>query len=239
VLRRYNLFIRRHLQILSTITFGLVLALWTASQWFPPLGDWLLQRNAFDVIIIGLLAQALTLLNDLIRPPGIQTAVGQDQYADLDTLKRYVHERRPESADLLEYSSFMVNSLLEDLTRQHATIRLLICDPDAAINKWQTRRIRTCIATLRDVTFKDYPKVTVRCYRVPASVRGREIGQILNIGWYFYGHQLYGVQGTMTMMTVRIDTMEGRILHALFRETFELLWNHPQTRQLDLEAERP
>ena len=128
----------------------------------------------------------------------------------------------------------MVNSLLEDLRRQQTEVRLLLCDPSAACNEWQKHRIEACIATLADVTFKGYSKVEVRCYKVPASVRGRKIDDQLNVGWYFYGHDLYGVQGTNTMITLRTENHDGKLFEFLFDQTFDLMWNHPQTRELDL-----
>jgi hypothetical protein len=226
--------VRRRIQLISGVVFAVVFALWATSLWLPFVGEWLSETSVFVVILIGLVVQIITLLDELLRGPGIQTAVGHDQHSDLDTLRGYVRDHRPASADLIEYSSFMVNSLLEDMKRQKTRIRLLICDPDSAVNDWQARRIRTCISTLRDVTFKDYSEATVRCYRQPASLRGRLIDEYLNIGWYFYGHHLYGVQGTNTMITIRTETADGRLLRLLFDETFELLWNHPSTRELDL-----
>jgi hypothetical protein len=186
--------------------------------------------------LIGLVVQVIALLDDMSHAPVMQTAVGRDQYQDLDQLRQYVRDHRNSTADFIEYSSFMVNSLLEDLVRQHATIRLLITHPSCAINDWQRNRINGVIATLRDVTLRDYPNAVVRCYNVPGSVRGRQIDQFLNIGWYFYGHDLYGVQGTNSMITLKTESAEGQVLKQLFDETFYLLWNHPETKQLDFSA---
>jgi hypothetical protein len=231
--------VRRRVQLISEIVFGLAVLLWGVSLWLPFVGEWLSEKSVFGLILVGLIVQVIALLDELTRGPGIESAIGHDQDADLDRLRKYVRERRPESADLIEYSSFMVNSLLEDLRRQQTKIRLLICDPTTAVNAWQAQRIRTCISTLRDVTLKDYAGATVRCYQLPASVRGRKIDGYLNIGWYFYGHDLYGVQGTNTMITIRTDAADGRLLRELFEETFELLWNHPRTRELDLAGGSP
>jgi len=235
--RKLNAILRRRFPVISGVIFGIVLILWLVSLWLPFVADWLTAHNIFGLILVGVLVQVLALLDELIRGPEVQAAVGRDQSEDLAKLREYVRDHRPATADLIEYSSFMVNSLLEDLCRQNATIRLLICDPEHAVNEWQKTRIRNVIATLRDVTLRNYAKATVRCYQMPASVRGRKIDDMLNIGWYYYGHELYGVQGTTTMLTVRTWSTEGTLLGALFDESFNMLWNHPATRQLDLASD--
>jgi hypothetical protein len=234
--RRYSAALRRRMQFISALIFGAIFIVWTVSLWFPFVSDWLVKDNIFGLILIGLMVQVLALLDELIRGRSIESGIGRDQNDDLDRLRNYVHAHRPERADLLEYSSFMVTSLLEDLMRKQVTVRLLICDPDHAINDWQARRIRRCISTLCEFTFSGYSKATVRCYQIPASVRGRHIDNILNMGWYFYGHEAYGVEGTATMITVNTESSEGGLLQALFAEAFDSLWNHPQTQELDLAA---
>jgi len=238
MLRRFSVSLRRRMQLISTIIFGIALILWTMSLWLPFVSEWLVQKNLFTLIVIGLMVQILAVLDEVLRGGDVKSGIGRDQGEDLDRLRKYVHDFRPEKADLLEYSSFMVTQLLEDLMRKRATIRLLICDPDHAINDWQARRIRNCISTLCDFTFADYSKATVRCYRIPASVRGRRIDDLLNVGWYFYGHDFYGVQGTNTMITVNTKSPDGILFQKLFTDSFEMLWNHPQTQQLDLATGR-
>lgn len=235
MLRRYRAILKRRIPIIAGTVFAILFALWTLSLWIPSVADWLNEQNVFGLIIVGLLAEVLASLDGLSNPRvGIQAAVGNDQNEDLTDLRRFVHERRPATADLLEYSSFMVNSLLEDLTHQDTTIRLLICDPATAINPWQTKRIESCIATLCDVTLRDYQHATVRCYQIPSTVRGRKIDNYLHVGWYFYGHDHWGVQGTNTMLTADVDSYDGHLLQILFDESFELLWNHERTWELDL-----
>lgn len=236
--RRFNAILRRRLQLISAIIFGAVLITWTISLWLPFVSDWLVRNNIFALVVIGLMVQILAVLDELLRGGDLKSGIGRDQNDDLDKLRKYVHEYRPDKADLLEYSSFMVSSLLEELMRKQTTIRLLICDPDHAINEWQARRIRGCISTLCDFTFSGYAKATVRCYQIPVSVRGRQIDDLLNVGWYFYGHELYGIQGTNTMITVNTKSPDGHLLRSLFVEAFEMLWNHPQTQQLDLATGR-
>lgn len=232
--RRYSALLRRRMQLISAVIFGIVLVVWTISLWLPFVSDWLVRNNIFALVVIGLMVQILAVLDELLRGGDLKSGIGRDQNEDLNKLKKYVHDYRPEKADLLEYSSFMVTSLLEDLMRKQTAIRLLICDPDHAINEWQARRIRGCISTLCDFTFAGYPHATVRCYQIPASVRGRHIDDLLNVGWYFYGHEQYGVQGTATMITVNTKSPDGALLNTLFADAFEMLWNHPQTQQLDL-----
>jgi len=181
-----------------------------------------------------LIVQVLALLDELIRGRSIESAVGRDQNEDLDKLRKYVRDHRPERADLIEASSFMVTSLLEDLRRKEVAIRLLICDPDHAANEWQSRRIKGCISTMSDFTFAGYSKAVVRCYQVPASMRGRHIDNLLNVGWYYYGDEFYGLLGSATMITVNTESSEGGILLGQFSEVFDLLWNHPQTREVNL-----
>ena len=236
--RKLNAAITRRFPVISGTIFGIALTVWIVSLWLPFVADWLSAHNIFGLIIIAMLVQVLALLDEVIRGPRVETAVGHDQNEDLAKLREFVRDHRPAMADLIEYSSFMVNSLLEELCRQHATIRLLICDPECAINDWQAGRIRATIITLRDITFRNYEQATVRCYRVPASVRGRKLDDLLNLGWYYYGHELYGVQGTATMLTVRTSSTEGRQLEALFNESFDMLWNHPSTRQINLASEK-
>lgn len=233
MIRRYSSFLRRRVQLISGIIFAALLVVWTASLWLPFIADWLIAHNIIGLLLIGLVVQVIALLDDVGREPVMQAAVGHDQYQDLNELRDYVREHRNCHADLIEYSSFMVNPLIEDLVRHQATIRLLIANPSSAANKWQERRIKNVISTMRDVTIKDYAHATVRCYNVPASVRGRQIDQYLNIGWYIYGHDFYGVTGTNTMITLKTETTEGRFLKEVFDEAFDALWHHPETRQLD------
>ena len=236
MLRRYSVFMRRHARLIAGSVFVASLILWTASLWFDFLRNFLTKNEVLTLVLIALIVQVTAQLDDLSSSRDLLSTVHQDQDADLDWLRSYVRSRRPAQADLMEYSSFMVHSLLEDLVRQNAIIKLLICRPDRCINDWQRRRIEACILNLRDVIFVDYNRAEVRCYGVPSSVRGRKIDDYLNVGWYFYGHPIYGVQGTATMMTAKIASDEGRQLAAVFEETFDLLWEHPQTQMLDLRS---
>src|SRR5258708_32221341 len=101
MLRKYKNFLKRRLQLLSGIVFGLVVVVWIVSLWFPFFADWLFQHHVFGLVLIGLMVEVLALLDELMQGSGIQTNVGSDQNAELNKLRDYVRHQRHASADTI------------------------------------------------------------------------------------------------------------------------------------------
>jgi hypothetical protein len=224
-------FIERRIAVLGSVLVIGVLVVWILTQFIPQLGDWVFSRGLFNVILIALVVDLLNRVVELKgSPPGLQVFDGQDEV--MPYVVQFVEDESPKTADLLEYSTSTIRPLLDKLRKANARIRLLVCDPKVAISDQQRAVIEGSLANLRR-DFKSYRNLQVRCYRTPASLRGRSLGgELVTVGWYTYQHEddellLAGHSNAMVLATT--DTRHGRSLEAMFARTFEALWNDPQT----------
>lgn len=153
-------------------------------------------------------------------------------------------------AQLIEYSSRTVSKILEKLKTEGAEIKLLICNPNYTItceaersthssnptNKDFQKEKRICptIGELHRFTLGNYDKVKIKCYRTPASLRGRNFGdKWVQLGWYTYQTkespevfslpQIWG--DANPLITAPTSSPEGQILKGMFNEVFEKLWD--------------
>jgi hypothetical protein len=110
------------------------------------------ESGAINVLILVLVAEILNKATALA--PSIE--VGEHQKAIMPSLKEYVTKSHTQRADLLEYSSWSVGSLIEVLSEKQAQIRLLVCHPDSALNDEQKETIRAgdgqCMKSSRVMT---------------------------------------------------------------------------------------
>jgi hypothetical protein len=208
-----------------------VLVVWILTQFIPQLGDWVIARGLFNVILIALVVDLLNRVIELKGPPlGLQVFESQDEA--MPYVLQFVETESPKTADLLEYSTSTIRPLLDKLRKADARIRLLVFDPKDAISPQQRAAIESSLANLR-TDFKGYRNLQVRCYRTPASLRGRSLGgEVVTVGWYTYQHEddellLAGHSNAMVLATT--DTRHGRSLEAMFARNFEALWNDCQT----------
>ena len=187
-------------------------------------------------------------------PPKIRSVRGvtafEDQYEIEEPLRRYIEEAKPESATLLEYSSYTVGSILRSLRDAGCNVRLLMSHPEpiphpgtgmcpAAPTKIQSDRIKVAITNLREVKFRGHQGLEVRFYQTPPSLRGRRIGDYVIVGWYTYrdDHEkpiddpaqlaVWGHDNVVIVGDVR--TKEGAKLASWFDREFDRLWHHRRT----------
>jgi hypothetical protein len=234
MLSRVRLGFERYLpQILGLLTVT-VSVLWVASNLVSPLEEWLSQSSLLNVIIIVLLSDVLLLLGEFRSSTSPQVAVFENEPEAYRDLRRHIESTSPKTADLLEYSTATIHDLLELLRSANCAMRILICNPDSAITDFQAKRIRDRIEDLATVTFRDFDRVDIRMYRLPASIRGRLIDNAyVTMGWHVYSSDTAGIYGhTHAMVSGDCDSAYGRHLSKTFSEAFQSLWEAPSTEIL-------
>jgi hypothetical protein len=232
---RLTNFVETKIAVVGGLVSALVVALWLLAQFVPPLQEFLVSDALFNVIAIVLLFEILRRVVELKlegRAAGISVATAQDD-AWVD-IQRYVQRRRPSTVDMIEYSGGTVIALLEELcgANPRVRIRVLMCHPESALSGFERRRIEVNLEYLA-AKMSDHTGITVRCYRAPASIRGRFFdGDLVTVGWYTY-HQRRGrpeLQGHLNaMVTGSVSTPEGAKLHVTFARAFEDLWTDPRS----------
>lgn len=228
-------FIDRNIHKVVAIQIFMVIALWGASTILPPLQDWILQHSIFNILIIVLLNDILLSIVELKTSDSTANVnVYQDEPEAYQCLRNYIDHHHPKQADLIEYSTATIHDLLETLKRFGCELRILICNPDAAVSSFQRDRINDRIRDLTTLTFLNYPGVEVRMYRLPASIRGRMFDQqYLTVGWHTHTAGPAGIYGhTNPMINVETRTPEGRMMLQMFTSAFDELWSAPSTTVL-------
>src|ERR1039457_1658022 len=221
-------FIDRNIHKVVAIQIFMVIALWGASTILPPLQDWILQHSIFNILIIVLLNDILLSIVELKTSDSTANVnVYQDEPEAYQCLRNYIDHHHPKQADLIEYSTATIHDLLETLKRFGCELRILICNPDAAVSSFQRDRINDRIRDLTTLTFLNYPGVEVRMYRLPASIRGRMFDQqYLTVGWHTHTAGPAGIYGhTNPMINVETRTPEGRMMLQMFTSAFDELWS--------------
>lgn len=232
----------------TTVTAGvLILGLFVLAQIFGAMEGLLLERQFLNFAILLLLLDVGQLLvrvaqstSDLQRllvgvAQSISGAsairVSPDQHTDSPRIEEDVKRLRPKNADLLEYSSDTVRSLIKTLRNQGCEIRILLRDPSSVNGVLQQTRIcnrlRSLLTPPRPGS-KPVPKIKVRCYSRDASVRGRKLGDdLINIGWYIpdlWDEKKEIVGHENPLITADAMSPEGRQLAAWFDNYFDKLW---------------
>lgn len=220
-------------QILAILTVA-VSILWIASTLFGPLEQWLSKTSLLNVIIIVLLSDVLLLLAEFKTTMNPQVTVFANEPDAYKDLRQHIEASSPKKADLIEYSTATIHDLLEVLRSADCRLRILICNPDSAITDFQANRIRERIDDLTTVTFRDFDKVEIRMYRLPASIRGRLIDRsYVTMGWHVYTSDEAGLFGhTHAMVSAPCDSSDGRNLCETFATAFDYLWEAPTTETL-------
>lgn len=239
IFRRLDGWIERHVAIVGTTLVALVIVVYIISQFIPDVGQWIITRGFFNVLLVVLI---IDLLNRVIELKGSPSSLGvhEDQAQAMPQVQEFIEKVRPETCDLLEYSTSSTRVLLQGLRKGNARIRLLICHPDKAVSAHEVKTIELGIENLRK-DFKDYGRITVRQYRTPASLRGRNIGgKLINVGWYLYsttGEEVDISGHDTTMILADASTPHGHTLKEMFSRAFDALWNDPATEELVLAPE--
>jgi len=222
-------FLDKNIVRIASIIILLAVGAAVAAAFFQPLQDFLVGKRIYEVLIVALLLDVITRLVHLQSVPPLRLM--QDQGEAMPVLIQHIKEKRPETAKLFEYSTFTIGDLLRELKYRQVKIQLLVFDPnESPISDLQERTIRTQLEQLRIHTLQDYPKVEIRLYSTPASLRGRRLGNLLNLGWYtyYYDHaegtpQLTGNTNPMLLIDAA-NTTEGAALADMFDRAFEQAW---------------
>lgn len=233
-LKRIRGFIDRHLSRILVVLIAGVSLVWVASTLIDPLRQWLADSSLLNVIIIVLLSDVLLMLTEAKLSSDPSVTVFRNEPEAYRDLRRHIESSPPSKADLIEYSTSTIHDLLELLREANCNLRILICNPDSAITDFQAQRIRDRIGDLTTVTFREFDRVDIRMYRLPASIRGRFIdGQYVTMGWHVYTADSVGVFGhTHAMVSAHCSSSHGRNLSKTFTEAFDHLWAAPTTEVL-------
>jgi hypothetical protein len=234
-MQKLRAFIDRNIQKVVTVQISLIIAVWAASAIIQPLQDWVLKNGVYELIIIVLISDILLRLADIKETDKTSDVnVFKDEPTAYPTLHQYLESKHPQKVDMIEYSTATVHDLLENLKRCRSELRILICNPDAAVTEFQRDRINDRIRDLTTVTFRDYSAVEVRMYTLPASIRGRLFDEeYLTVGWHTHTSEPAGLYGhTNPMINAYTNTSEGRMIKDMFTWAFEHLWSAPTTTTL-------
>jgi hypothetical protein len=239
IFRRLDRWIDQHVATIGSVLIILVIIVYLVSEFVPDVGQWIITRGFFNVLLIALIVDLLHRMIELKGPtPG--TEVFGDQQQTLPEIQKFVEKWRPETCDLLEYSTSSTRILLQELKRANVRIRLLMCHPDYAASPHERSTIEVGIDNVRR-DFKGYKRMTVKLYTTPASLRGRNFGgKLINVGWYLYSHNdgelnLSGHDNAMVLSDA--GTPEGQKLKQMFTQAFEALWNDRASVALPLTPE--
>jgi hypothetical protein len=239
IFRRLDRWIDQHVAIIGSALIALVIVIYIISQFVPDINQWIITRGFFNVLLVALVIDLIHRVIELKgSPSSLETY--EDQVQALPRIHEFVEKERPETCDLLEYSTSSTRVLLQELRKANVRIRLLICHPDQAVSVHERRTIELGIENIRK-DFKNYRSITVRQYATPASLRGRNIGgKLINVGWYLYSNTEGEVdlRGHDTMMiTSDVNTPQGHKLKEMFSRAFDAVWNDPTTKALVLTSE--
>jgi hypothetical protein len=235
--RKLDEWIEQHVAILGSALIALVLVLYIISQFVPDISQWIITRGFFNVLLIALIIDLLHRVIELKgSPSSLETYEHQAQA--LPRIQEFIEKERPETCDLLEYSTSSTRALLQELRKANVRMRLLICHPEKAVSPHERKTIELGIENIRR-DFKNYRRITVRQYRAPASLRGRNIGgKLINVGWYLYSiteDEVVDIRGhDIMMLTSDANTPQGHKLKEMFSRAFDALWNDPTTVELAL-----
>jgi hypothetical protein len=234
-LARFSDWIDRWTARLASALIVLVVIVWFVSHFVEQLRSYVIGQSVYSVIAIVLLLEMFRIIEGLHNPEqSVLTFIDQDEA--MNHLCDWVKINKPKRADLIEYSAYTINHLISQLGNCQCSIRLLIQDPDEAerISNDNADRIRTSLYNITHVLLPGYGGLTIRVYRKPASVRGRNLdGRVINIGWYTYHNDEFVVWGhNNAMITAFTHTDHGKNLEATFDRAFGYLWDDPTTVQV-------
>jgi len=139
-------------------------------------------------------------------------------------------------ARLIEYSTASIKEILVALDKKEFAVKLLIQNPDNAINGFQKRKIWTAICDLH-IYHKNRETFEVKCYENTASLRGRHIGETISIGQYIYPIEKNSKEEKFNTIVGHANPMvsfeeyshEGKILLEFFNDHFDKLWESAES----------
>ena len=223
---RVRAFIDRYIGRIGSFLIVVVVAAAVAGEVFQPVQDFLTSSRVLDVLIIGLLLEIVSRLVEL-RAAGTGFEVAENQRSAMPDLVKHVRETRPPSVQLFEFSSLSIRDLLASVLDCSAQVQLLLHDPyQGNINDLQRKVIESQILTLESGSLGDTTRLEIRFYSTPASLRGRRLGTLLNVGWYTYFRRADGTPdllGSQNAM-ITVDTRTFSQLAEYFTREFTAAW---------------
>lgn len=205
--------------------------------------SWEYFRHDFQEELLRSVAEQILNAVEGVRPPsmfegdpGIWAFATQND-VESQTIE-YIYRERPQRATMLEFSTATTGSILRALCDIGATIYLLAASPER-VTGWHEARMRRALTDLLHIDLRDYDRLRIRLYSVPASLRGRCIGDLIMLGWYthrdnkridafdpasveVWGHDNAIVAG-------RITQAHGAVLSTWFQREFDRIWTHRST----------
>lgn len=190
---------------------------------------------AWTLVVLTVISWAL--LRDRIarvQSPEADTWISRDQAEDTPRLQQLLEQfPRYEAADFLEYSCNhawpLVNRAVKDAGCQ---IRILLRHPEGQ-GSAQKRWIEGSLMRLKRDYLDVHPgRIEVRCYREPASLRGRRFEPyVINVGWYtpYVDNEDQVLGHKNPLITARLTSEEGLKLSRMFAGLFNALWHSPST----------
>lgn len=201
----------------------------------------LISLDASIALAVASVLAILTILVDFVLETSASERRTLISYKNDDEaipiLARYVVTNRPREADLLEYSGLGAMGLLASLGEAASTtrVRLLLAHPETALSDYQREvRLAEGLRTLAyRVPVAEATKcgLQVRCYREPASIRMRRVGDVIVMGWYTYDDrglpdpsrsQMSG--GTNASIGGHVGEATVAHVHGLGSRVFENVW---------------
>lgn len=230
-------YIDEHFRKFAYAIVSLLFFLWILSNFLLPLKQFMVNNTQILLILIlSFTAEGLSILKNLKDNPSQKTfRVVQDQFELSEEIITIIKQRPPKTADLLEASTVTIDEILNTLRRCECKIRILIHNPDYAINGFQKHRIEQRINELSSLTFKNYSNCEIRLYSTPPAIRGRMFdNNIVNVGWYTYSNDEIGFYGhTNPTILTQGNSNETCHLKNMFTQSFIWLWEHPNTVNLN------
>lgn len=234
-------FVDRYINRLGSVLIVLVVAAAVVGNFIGPVQDFLTASRVFEVVIIALLLEAISRLVELKGAgPGVE--ISENQRAAMPDLVRHVRETRPASVQLFEFSSLSIRDLLASVLDSGARVQLLLHDPyQGMINDLQRKVIESQVLTLESGSLGDISNLEIRFYTTPASLRGRKLGTLLNVGWYTYFRRADGTPDLLGSQNAMI-TVDARTYSQLadyFDQQFQAAWASALTLDQMLAAAAP
>jgi len=226
--------LHRYLVPTSVVISICVGAAWTVGLFWERLHEWLVERQVIEVLLVYLVVATVFHLDKVareLRAGGVRgiLRISRDQKSDNQAFRDLIDHTKPRRADLIEFTTDTIHEIVDDLVAKKYTIRLLVKHPEG-LTKFQKVRLKSRLDDLDRRTLDKHPdmrsKVQIRCYRQPASLRGRKLDdKVINVGWYTPKVGEVQVNGDGNpLVTASLDTPEGGHLGAMFDEAFKDLW---------------
>jgi len=189
-------------------------------------GAILITISAIAASYAGIVLDYLITLKRISLRPAIQIYEGQVA-SDMDLLS-FIRSERPRKAKLLEYSSATIHTIISNLIKANADIRLLLQHPDFATSEEQRGRIWQQVKAY-SMEFPEYPHLRIRFYKNRATLRGHKFDdRLLCLSWYRYEvtkscEKVWGHNNPI--ISVSNDDKSFNQLNSWFEKIFDKLWN--------------